>query len=58
MKLFLQILLGLGLLAFVIGTAIAFTGQHFLLSPEGYWRGAVGLWVLLIATKLTYLEKT
>lgn len=57
MKLFLQILLGLGLIAFLVGAVLAFTRQSFLLSPHGYWRGAIGIWMLLIATKLTYLEK-
>ncbi len=54
---FLQILLTLGLLAFLVGAVLAFTRQEFLLSPEGYWRGAIGIWVLLIATRMTYLEK-
>ena len=36
---------------------LAFTRQSFLLSPHGYFRGAIGIWMLLIATKLTYLEK-
>ena len=54
---FLQILLALGLLAFLVGAVLAFTGKEFLLSPPGYWRGAIGIWMLLIATRLTYLDR-
>ena len=45
-------LIGLGALAFVIGTFTAFTGQNFLLAPQGYWRGAVGFVVFAIALRL------
>jgi len=45
-------LIGLGALAFVIGTFTAFTGQSFLLVPQGYWRGAVGFAVFAIALRL------
>ena len=43
-------LIGLGALAFVVGTYMAFTGQNFLLAPQGYWRGAVGFAVFAIAS--------
>lgn len=56
MKLFLQILLTLGLLAFVVGTFLAFTGKTFLLTPQGYWRGAMGFWMLLIAVRMVYSD--
>ena len=36
-------LIGLGALAFVVGTYLAFTGTPFLLAAQGYWRGAVGV---------------
>jgi len=45
-------LIGLGALAFVVGTFIAFTKQDFLLAPQGYWRGAVGFAVFAIALRL------
>ena len=45
-------LIGLGALAFVVGTYMAFTGQNFLLAPQGYWRGAVGFAVFAIALRL------
>ncbi|MBZ5590501.1 MAG: hypothetical protein LAO05_18280 [Acidobacteriia bacterium] len=54
---FLQILLTLGLVAFLVGVVEAFVGRTFLFSPQGYWRGAMGLWMLLIATRAVYLEK-
>ncbi len=57
MKTFLQVLLALGLLAFIIGAIEGVTGGSFLFTPEGYWRGATGFWILLIATKLVYWEK-
>ena len=46
-------LIGLGALAFVVGTVLAFTNtQNFLLAPQGYWRGAVGFAVFAIALRL------
>ena len=45
-------LIGLGALAFLFGTYTAFTGQNFLLAPQGYWRGAVGFAVFAIALRL------
>ena len=45
-------LLGLGALAFGVGTYTAFTGQGFILAPQGYWRGAVGFAVFAIALRL------
>ena len=57
MKMFLQILLTLGLLAFVVGIIAAIAGRTFFLSPQGYWRGAMAFWMLLIATRMVYLDK-
>ncbi len=54
---FLQILLTLGTLAFVIGVVEAFSRTAFLFSAQGYWRGAMAFWMLLIATRATYLDK-
>jgi hypothetical protein len=56
MKKFLQILLTLGLLVFLVGIAEALVGKTFLFSPQGYWRGALALWILLIATRATYQD--
>jgi hypothetical protein len=55
MRRFLQILLTLGLLAFLIGIGEALVGKTLVLTPQGYWRGAMALWVLLIATRATYM---
>ena len=46
------VLIGLAALAFVVGTAIAFAHQTFLLPPVGYWRGAVGFLLFAIAIRL------
>ena len=45
-------LIGLGALAFLVGTYTAFTGQGFLLAPQGYWRGAMGFLAFAIAIRL------
>ena len=46
------LLIGLAALAFVVGTAIAFTHTVFLLEPVGYWRGAVGFLLFAIAIRM------
>ena len=39
--------------AFVVGTMLAFTGGHaWLLTPQGYWRGAVGFLLFAIALRV------
>jgi cyanate permease len=58
MKLFLQILLTLGLVSLVIGAALAVTGTKLVLTPQGYWRGAMAFWMLLVATRMAYQDKT
>ena len=45
-------LIGLGALAFAVGTFTAFTGQSVLLAPQGYWRGAMGFLAFAIAIRL------
>ena len=48
-------LIVLAALAFVIGTALAFTSgptTAWLLTPVGYWRGAVGLLLFAIALRI------
>ena len=57
MKTFLQILLTLGLLAFIVGTIMAATRTALVFSAQGYWRGAMALWMLVIATRMVYLDK-
>ena len=57
MKLFLQILLTLGLVSLVIGAILAVTGKTLVLAPQGYWRGAMAFWMLLVATRAAYLDK-
>jgi hypothetical protein len=57
-KLFYQVLLLLGCLALVVGATESVTNQEWLFPPEGWWRGAIAFWVLLIATRAIYpLEK-
>lgn len=46
------LLIGLAAAAFVVGTAIAFTHQVFLLEPVGFWRGAVGFLLFAIALRM------
>jgi hypothetical protein len=38
--------------AFVLGAAFAFGGQKWLLTPQGYWRGAVGFLAFAIALRM------
>ena len=57
MKGFLQILLTLGLLAFIVGAILSVAGRAFVFSPKGYWCGAMGFWMLLIATRAVYSDK-
>ena len=45
-------LIGLAVLAFVIGTYLAFSNGHYLLTPQGYWRGAMGFLMFAIALRL------
>jgi membrane associated rhomboid family serine protease len=57
MQRFLQILLTLGLLALILGIVEALTGVKLFLTTQGWWRGAMACWMLLVATRLTYLDK-
>jgi uncharacterized membrane protein len=45
-------LVGLAALAFAIGAALAFNHAAWLLEPQGYWRGAIGLLLFAIAIKV------
>jgi uncharacterized membrane protein len=45
-------LIGLAVLAFAVGTLLAFTRTTFALEPVGYWRGAVGFLLFAMALRL------
>lgn len=45
-------LIGLAALAFVVGTAHAFTHKTLFIEPVGYWRGAVGFLLFAIALRM------
>jgi uncharacterized membrane protein len=47
------LLIALAALAYVVGALLAFArGQTFLLTPPGYWRGAVGFLLSAIALRM------
>ena len=46
------LLIGLAAVAFAVGTTLAFRGgSPYLLPPVGYWRGAVGFLLFVIALR-------
>ena len=47
-------LIGLAALAFLVGTFLTFRNMQFLLTPAGYWRGAMGF--LLFAISLRVMD--
>ncbi|HEY3381330.1 MAG TPA: hypothetical protein VGK32_06140 [Vicinamibacterales bacterium] len=53
-KLLLQVLLLLGCLALAMGLLDAFLARQIWLSSQGWWRGAIACWVLLIAVRTVY----
>jgi hypothetical protein len=53
-KLLLQVLLALGCLAMAIGIAGTLTGRGLLTAPEGWWRGAMACWMLIVAIRMVY----
>jgi len=50
-------LIGLAALAFVVGAFLAFGHTAWLLQPQGYWRGAMGLLMFAIAIRLMNLKQ-
>ena len=44
-------LIALAVLAFTVGTSIAFAHTTLFLEPVGYWRGAVGFLLFAIALR-------
>lgn len=57
MKNLLWLLVVLGILAFGAGAVMAFTGKALIISPQGYWRGAMGFWMLAATIKLITSDK-
>jgi len=53
-KLVLQVLLTLGCLALAIGIVQTLGGRGWLTSPEGWWRGAMACWMLIVAIRIVY----
>jgi hypothetical protein len=54
MKWLCWLLIILGAVAFVVGAVLAFGAGRWtlLLSPQGYWRGAMGFLMFAIALRL------
>ena len=53
-KLFYQVLLLLGCLALVLGLLDVVLGRTLWLTTQGWWRGAIAAWVLVIAVRAVY----
>ena len=53
-KLVLQVLLALGCLAMAVGIFGTVAGQGWLTTPEGWWRGAIACWMLIVAIRMVY----
>ncbi len=53
-KLFYQVLLLVGCVALAVGLAAVFTGRPLMFTPQGWWRGAIAAWVLVIAVRTVY----
>jgi hypothetical protein len=56
-KLFCQVLLLLGCVAMAVGVVDVLMGRTILLTPQGWWRGAVSAWLLVIAVRMVYPAK-
>jgi hypothetical protein len=52
MKLLVNLLLAVSVIAFLIGSACAFLKTDFLIPAAGYWRGSMGLLFFAIAAML------
>ena len=52
MKSLCWLLIVLGAVAFVVGAVLAFKHSEWLLTPQGYWRGAMGFLLFAIAFRL------
>lgn len=52
MKLLVNLLLAVSVIAFLIGSVCAFLKTDFLIPAAGYWRGSMGLLLFAIAAML------
>ena len=52
MKSLSWLLIVLAAVAFAVGSVLAFTHRIWLLSPVGYWRGAMGFLLFAIAFRV------
>jgi hypothetical protein len=52
MKNLCWVLIILAAVAFVVGALLAFGNTTWLLTPPGYWRGAIGFLLFAIALRL------
>jgi hypothetical protein len=53
-KLVLQILLTLGCLALAVGVLEQVMRQVWFAPPQGWWRGAMACWMLIVAVRMVY----
>jgi len=53
-KLLLQVLLTAGCLALAIGLLDAFLARTIWLTSQGWWRGAIACWMLIVAIRMVY----
>ena len=53
-KLLLQILLLLGCVALLAGIVRSVYPVGLVLEPEGWWRGAIACWMLIVAIRMVY----
>lgn len=56
-KLFYQVLLLAGCVAIAAGLAAVVLGHTVIFTPQGWWRGAVSAWLLVIAVRVVYPPK-
>ena len=52
MRLLVNLLIALSVLAFVVGSITAFLEKTFIISAAGYWRGSMGLLFFAIAAMM------
>jgi len=50
-------LIGLAGLAFVFGTYLTVMNKQYLMTPGGYWRGAIGFLLFAISLRLMETER-
>lgn len=58
-KLFLQSLLALGCVLLIVGTAGSVVASpNWPIAPEGWWRGAMACWMLVVAVRMVYPDRS